>query len=374
MAAIQTGRKITCHIKPHDRMYGFIHALKENKVYIIKLSSNKNGTTFTIMEKDLSKVRKIRRQYGVPLQFTRPDVKHILHFHWTVLAGLFGFIMLPYLCSLFLWQITIEDVSNERQVKLAQELKELKVDERKLMKSLVSDSDIRQVLLANNHDLSWIHIKRNGSKMNITSVPAPIIFREQRDEKAPSHLVAIRRGVITNYQLRSGERVLPIHSTANKGDVLVTGVLKQGTKNVMVGAEGQVFADFWVETSFELPTKIVYEKFKSQQVKVFQISPAWKKFKKEQNVVNLMELGKSIFRIERLTIVEKSTVTVNEQWMKEAFLPMLRMRTAATLSPKGKLKDEKILHMTWSNDTVKGKVLYYMNDNIAGKRPIHQGD
>ena len=371
---VSKGRKIDCHIKPHDRIYPFIHSLKENQVYIIKLSTDKSGTMFTIYEKDLSIVRKIRKQYKLPIHFTRPDTNQIIQFQWSMLLGLLGFIIIPYICSLFLWQISIEDISEERQVRLEQELQKLKVNERKLLTGLVSDAQIRQVLLANNHDLSWIHIKRTGSKMNITSVPAPIIFRQPTDHQVPSNLVALRRGVITHYDLRSGERVAPLHSTVKNGDMLVTGVLKQGKKYLLVGAEGLVFADFWYETSFELPTKIVYDKFISEEVKILQVSTPWKKLKKQPSKEHFLELWKSVFKIEHQTIVEKSSVTVNEQWIEEAFLPMLRMRTASGLSPKGKIKDEKILHMTWTNDTVKGKVLYYVNDNIAGKRPIHQGD
>lgn len=374
MGSIESSRKITCQIKPHDQTYSFLQALKVNKVYIIKLSTNKSGTTFTIYEKDIPKVRKIRKQFRIPIHFSRPDNTQVINFHWSVLAGLLGFILVPYICSLFLWEISIEDVSDERQVKLEQELHKLNVIERKSLKSLVPDSEIRQVILANNHDLSWIHIKRTGAKMHLTSVPAPVIIRDQVDKTGPSDLVALRKGVITHYDLRSGERLVPINATVKKGDRLVTGLLKQGNKNLVVGAEGQVFADYWLEMSFQLPTKIVYDKFVSEEVKILQVSPAWKSFKKEQNVERLIELFKSAFRVERNTIVEKSSVTVNEQWIKEAFIPMLRMRTASTLSPNGKIKDEKILHMTWSNDTVKGKVLYYMNDNIAGKSPIHQGD
>ncbi|WP_075618121.1 sporulation protein YqfD [Paenisporosarcina indica] len=374
MAKIQSGRKINCHIKPHEHTYAFIQALKENKVYIIKLSKDKSGTSFTLFEKDLSIVRRIRKQHKIPIHFTRPDSDSIIQFQWMTLLGLFGFILLPYIFSLFLWQISIDDVSDERQVKLFSELHDLKVNERKMMSKLVSDSEIRQVLLAKNHDLSWIHIKRTGSKMHITSVPAPVISREPSDQKAPSDLVAFRRGVITNYDLTSGERLIPINETVKKGDVLVTGVLKQGDTDIIVGAQGQVFADYWVEMSFQLPTKIVYDKFSSEQVNLFQIRPAWKKFQETQSVDHLVELVKSAFRIERQTIIGKSEFIVSEQWINEAFLPMLRMRTASTLTPKGKIKDEKILHITWTNDTVKGKVLYYMNDNIASKRPIHQGD
>ena len=374
MTELHSGRKINCHIKPHEQTFAFIQSLKENKVYITKLSRDKTGTLFTFYERDLSKVRRMRKQHRIPIQLTRPDLHSVIHFQWSMLLGLLGFILIPYISSLFLWQISIEDVSDERKDKLQQELHELKVDENKMLGKLVTDSEIRQVLLAKNHDLSWIHIKRTGSKMNIISVPAPVTTREQLDQQAPSNLVAFRRGVITHYDLRSGERLVPVNETVEKGEVLVSGVLKQGDTDIIVGAQGQVFADFWLEMSFQLPTNITYDKFTAEEVKILQVAPSWKEFKKTQNLDNLSGLVKSIFRIERQTIVGKSSVKVDEEWIQESFLPMLRMRTASTLTPKGKIKDEKVLHVTWSNDTVKGKVLYYMNDNIASKRPINQGD
>ncbi len=372
--AIQNVRKITCQVKKNGNTFQFIQALKQHKVYIMKLHANEKGTEFTIYEKDLSIVRRIRKKYKIVIDFKRPDAKHILYFHWSMLIGLMCFMIIPFICSLFIWQISIEDVSKERQVKLEQELTNLRVVERKLIKSLVPDGEIRQVLLANNHDLSWVHIKRAGTKMHITSVPAPIVIRDEINEQRASNLVALRKGVITHYDLRFGERLVPLHQTVNKGDILVTGILKQGKKDIIVGAEGKVFADYWVETSFEIPVKIVYDKFLSKEVKILPISQPWEKFQKDRNATQFVEVIKSIFRIERHTVVEKEILSVNEQWMKDAFLPMLRMRTTSNLSPYGKIKDEKILHMTWTNDTVKGKVLYYMNDNIAGKRPIHQGD
>ena len=38
------------------------------------------------------------------------------------------------------------------------------------------------------------------------------------------------------------------------------------------------------------------------------------------------------------------------------------------------IKDDKILHVTFDNDKVNGTILFLVNDNIAIKRPISQGD
>lgn len=43
--------------------------------------------------------------------------------------------------------------------------------------------------------------------------------------------------------------------TVYEGDTLVSGVLMHGDQYVIVGAEGEVFADYWLETTFSIPKK-----------------------------------------------------------------------------------------------------------------------
>ena len=40
--------------------------------------------------------------------------------------------------------------------------------------------------------------------------------------------------------------------------MLATGILEQGDKTTVVGADGAVYADYWVEYSFSLPKTIDY--------------------------------------------------------------------------------------------------------------------
>ena len=45
-----------------------------------------------------------------------------------------------------------------------------------------------------------------------------------------------------------------------------------------------------------------------------------------------------------------------------------------SLPLKSTIKNEKLLHVTTDDDTVKGKVLFLVNENIAQPRPIDQGE
>ena len=61
--------------------------------------------------------------------------------------------------------------------------------------------------------------------------------------------------------------------------------------------------------------------------------------------------------------------------MEETVLiPLLKNRLMSESFSKSVVKDEKILHVSFDNDKVNGTILFLINDNIAVKRPISQGD
>ena len=55
-------------------------------------------------------------------------------------------------------------------------------------------------------------------------------------------------------------------------------------------------------------------------------------------------------------------------------IPLLKNKLLSESCSKAIIKDEKILHVTFDNDKVNGTILFLVNDNIAVKRPISQGD
>lgn len=371
---LKNTRIIECRMDKEPLSFKFLHMLREKQVNIIKLSTINNEITFYINEKDLPQIRKVRRQIQVVLHISRPDSDRIIQFHTYVLIGLMLFILIPFFCSHVVWKVVIEDPSDERKASIEADLNSLKVREWTLKSRVPNDGIIRQKLLSNNHDLSWIHITRSGSLIKLEAVPAPFVEKKTTNEQTPSDLVALRKGVITYYDLQSGERVVQLHETVKKGDLLATGIIKQGNLEKIVGAEGKIYADYWLELSFKMPRKIQYDSFIEKRVKVLQIKPAWKNLKNNPTFSSASKVIRSLFQVESEMIYEKKEQNVTEQWIEESFLPMLHVKTSASLSQNGLIKQEKILHMTWTNDTVNGKVLYYINDNIAGKRPIYQGD
>lgn len=371
---LKKARTIECKLDKGAQSFLFLNTLREKQVHIMRLSTVNKKITFFIYEKDLAQVRKVRQQYRIPLHISRPYSNRIIQFHTFVLIGLLIFILIPFLSSHFVWQVTVADPSDERKVGIEKDLRKLNVKEWTIKNSVPNDGVIRQKILSSNHDLSWLHITRSGSKIKLEPVPAPTLENNSMIDQSRSHLVALRKGVITYYDLQSGERVVQLHETVERGDLLASGIIKQGNLEKVVGAEGKVYADYWLELSFQMPRTIHYESMVDKKIEFSTIKPAWKKFLNAPSTANAKEMLKSVFSIKQDIIYEQKELAVTEKWIEDSFLPMLHIKTGSSLSQNGKIKDEKILHVTWTNDTVKGKVLYYINDNIAGKRPIHQGD
>jgi len=371
---LKKARTIECKLDKGAQSFLFLNTLREKQVHIMRLSTINKKITFFIYEKDLAQVRKVRQQYRIPLSITRPDSNRIIQFHTFVLIGLLIFILIPLISSHFVWQVTIEDPSDERKVGIEKDLREMNVKEWTIKNKVPNDGVIRQKILSSNHDLSWLHITRSGSKIKLEPVPAPTLENNSVVDQSRSHLVALRKGIITYYDLQSGERVVQLHETVEKGDLLASGIIKQGDLEKVVGAEGKVYADYWLELTFQMPRTIKYESMVDKRIEFSDVKPAWKNFLNTPSISNAKDMLKSVFSIKQDIIYEQNELAVTEKWIEDSFLPMLHIKTGSSLSQNGKIKDEKILHVTWTNDTVKGKVLYYINDNIAGKRPIHQGD
>lgn len=67
-------------------------------------------------------------------------------------------------------------------------------------------------------------------------------------------------------------------------------------------------------------------------------------------------------------------LVLDEKSVEKVLLPLLHQKYVNELPSKTVMKREKLLQVAIDNDTVKGKVLFLVNENIAVKQAIYQGD
>ena len=218
-------------------------------------------------------------------------------------------------------------------------------------------------------EFSWIHITKMGSHVTIAPQLAPKIEQiEKANEK--QHLIASNSGVITHFEIERGIRQVEQNMTVYRGDTLVSGVLVRDEDVFVVGAAGEVYADYWLETTFSIPKKIEIEVLDDYgweyTVDWGQIAASW-----EQKSIEPL---KYFIQYLPYRMLHKKTEKINEDDIENFILPLLHEKMLRSLPLKSTIKSEKLLHVYADDDTVKGKVLYLVNENIAKPHPIHQGE
>ncbi|WP_210469022.1 sporulation protein YqfD [Sporosarcina sp. 6E9] len=354
-----------------------------SKRYTIRIAKNKNvsafltklkslGTTITLLtimdgvvdfrtdHKGVRNVRKYRRRYGLKVKITTTDRDPglaALFSSYRFLVALF----IPLVLSFFLWSVSVESDVPEVAERIEVKLNEASIIRFRPLYLIPNEDEIRRNLMQDDPSLSWVRFKRRGVSLTIIPMLSPASDIDSLEEGPPSDLVARTGGMITRFALTRGERIGHTYMTVKKGDILATGILEQGEKEVLVGAEGAVFADFWVEYKFSLPKRVQYTVQGEEEVEFIFHNPL-----KNKNPTEFWKL----FTTNR-TISEVSTEFELVEGMETTIiLELIKSQLLAEYGHEATIKDNKVLHVSFDNDKVKGTILFLINDNIAMKRPI----
>lgn len=368
-------RPVEIRVSKGNRVHDFIQLLHARKVKIKNLKHLEKEVRFEIARKDVKIVRNVRSKFHLKVKIRYLQKSRIFQPDaWTAI-GLLLLISIPIISSQFIWDVNVQADTPEMRVAVEKLIDEkLSIDSPILKKSIESDFEIRQSIMEDMRQLSWVHIFKKGSSMTIVPQLAPITnIKDQKSEKL-HHLVAAKSGVITHFEISSGERRVFPNTTVYEGDTLVSGVITVGDKSVAIGASGEVYADYWLETEFTIPKKVEFVSTNERQWEIdFKISDEKEQGQSFQKV-NLPKWLSNYIEIKKTQKFNTVTEEITEKDMESFILPLLHEKILKSLPPKTIIKKENILHVTFDDDKVKGKVLFLVNENIAKEYPIDQGD
>lgn len=345
-----------------EHVAAFLTKLKSIGTRVNHLFMYEDGATFLTDRKGLKRVRKYRRPYRLKVKV----VSIIEDRGLELIMGSYRFLILltiPFVCSFFLWSVTVESEMPEVNERIEKKLKKASITPFRLLGMIPGEAEIRRNLMQDEPSLSWVHFSRSGSTLTVIPMLSPTLENEAEKAGKPADLVARTSGVITNFALTKGERVARLHETVKKGQLLATGVLEQGEDKVIVGAEGAVFADYWIEYRFELP-RVVHFKVQGAEEIAFSFKRPWE----GKNLFN--KENWNIIETERIVQEDDASLEIKEGMEESVIIPLLKMKLLNGLGPDARIKEEKVLHVTFDDDKVKGTILFFLNDNIAMKRPI----
>lgn len=328
---------------------------------------------FRTDKKGVGRIRRYRRRYGMKVKIANTGSE-------TGAKGLFlssrYFISLiiPFAGSFFLWTVNVESDVPEVTERIETKLEASSIVPLRPLALLPDEDEIRRNLMQDDPALSWVRFKRIGTSLTVIPMLSPPSSIITEEKGPPSDLIARTGGVISRFALTKGERVGHVHATVKKGDVLATGILEQGDKQTVVGAEGAVYADFWVEYSFSIP-KIVTFKIQGEETVEFSLNIPWLRQKSSHSdEEGFSESNWRFLKMNRHVSEKDGQLHLTEGMEETVIVPLLKTKLLSESASSAIIKDEKVLHVTFDNDKVSGTILFLVNDNIAIKRPISQGD
>ncbi|WP_431029753.1 sporulation protein YqfD [Lysinibacillus sp. LZ02] len=351
---------------PHvNRLF---HLLHKERIIIRNVRFSEHDVTFEIKRSDLPTLRRIRRNTKARLKLRYDKTDAVLQLTTKTLIGMLLLLVIPIICTQFIWRLEVTGATPETGYKAEKFLRdEIGISVPLTKSELPTDYELRQRLMAAFPELSWVHFIKSGGDIRIDLQLAPETEVKTKSEE-PMHLIANNSGVITHYFLKSGVRVVDTNMTVYKGDTLVSGVLEAGDRHVVVGAEGEVYADYWFETAFTLNKQVTY---------YTPVETSWKVVTDQKSYADEIKLPswmRQYMRIVKEQSYQKHKQVLTEDNLETIILPLLHKKILQSLPPKTTIKAEKILHVTFDDDTVKGEVLFLVNENIATPYPIYQGE
>lgn len=327
---------------------------------------------FTAQRKDMPALRRLRRKYGVRIKLRSAHEGVVLGRSPISLISILLFLVIPLACSGIIWSVAVEGGKPERQERISEYLEKKGIRQFIPIGSVPDEASIRNDLMAADPGLSWVRVSREGGRLTVHPIEAPETGLQGGEELPPAHLAASKRAVITRFELSKGIRNVLPNSTVKKGDIVASGIVTQREDSYVTGAEGKVYGDYYVETEFEMPAVIRYSApgEKSYQL-TFAGDPAdgtdWRKIRLPSFIGTFLTLSESQEGTAR-------EVKITEENGEEIISSVLKAKLLGSLDPDATVKDEKILRVHYDNDKVKGTILFLINENIAVRKQITQGD
>ncbi len=244
------------------RLANFINYLIKLQINFHKVKETKDYLIIEVLEEDYLRLIKLKTTYEIEI-VKRKGLIYFLHFFKTrklfISIVILGFILFTLLTNL-VFDIRIIETDKDLQALILEDLKEFGLKKYNFKVSYQEKEKIENKILKKEKDLlEWIEIEEKGTLYEVK-----LIKRVKEDitkNNEPRNIIAKKKGMITRIEAESGEILTKKNAYVNKGDVLISGLIKNKDNIVSkTRAIGKVYAEIWYKVSLSLPVN--YSSFK----------------------------------------------------------------------------------------------------------------
>lgn len=216
-----------------------------------------NYCIIEVSEEDYLKILKLKTSYEIII-LKRKGLVYFLHILKTkkIFLGC-CFLILLFLTFLTHMTFKIEVIHTDAEIRelILDDLNELGIKKYHLKVNYATKEKIKEQILAKeNKKIEWLEIEEVGTTYQVKVITR--VENEKSEELKPRNVVAKKSGLITDIRATTGEVVAKKNQYVEKGDVLITGIIKNKEEvKALVAATGEVYAEIWYKVTLDLPSR-----------------------------------------------------------------------------------------------------------------------
>lgn len=302
-----------------------------------------------------------------------------------------------FLLAHIVWKVEITGVSVDLEKKIDEQLAAYGLYEGAWSYSMAPLDVIQQDILHAVPELLYIGIQKKGTTYYVDGVEKLIVKEEAPLPKR--HLIAAKNGVIQKIFVREGISLVDVYDVVKKGDLLVSGIIRQkeeeeteedeGKKEIkgkIVAADGEIYANTWYEVTVTSSLHTYHENLSGEKVSAYQLQigsiriPIWG-FKKETFTETVTEVERKPLYFLKwqlpLQLIEQNiynketnVVTRTVEEAKKIAIQHVQEDLQLKLGNEARILKYNVLHETEENGKVKLNLYISVLENIATEKPI----
>ena len=256
------------------RLDTFIMILVRLSISFKEIKRTKDYLIIEVLEEDYNKLLKINTTYNIEI-IKRKGLAYFIHFlkfrKLFIIVTILGFLFFNLLTNL-VFNVRVVETDNDLRELILSDLKELGIKKYGFKVNYKEKEKIEEKILNKERDLlEWIEIEEKGVNYEVKLIKR--VKDNIEKETEPRNIIASKNGLVTRIEAEKGEVVTKKNAYVNKGDILISGLIKNNENIVSkTRAIGKVYAEVWYKVSLSLPTNYHEEKKTGKNKIVLEIS------------------------------------------------------------------------------------------------------
>lgn len=207
---------------------------------------------------------------------------------------------LSFFLQSFVWVITVEGESGVHEKVILRNLEELGIKFGTWAPSV--DSQLTKARMLNAvPQLSWLAVNRTGGKLTVL-----VTERDTPSSAKPPYcagsIIAVRDGIITDYNVLEGMRLCKRGDTVKAGQILVSGYEDYGLYLRAVCSDAEIYAQTWHSGSVAMPVQRVEKSYTGRQWKQISLLLGRKRINLCGNSGIYTDSCDKMISVERITV------------------------------------------------------------------------